>query len=905
MYCLFLCPITSVIEEHQYKSVYIYHIRDMKKKIILPLLLFAGLSLSANAQYTREKLNRVPVAVKSSEGILVSWRSLEDDGKETTFSISRNGKAIASEISSKTNYLDKDGKPGDVYTVHTVAGGVTKETSDATAWSNIYKAISVPRPSAIKSGDTTGRYRPDDMSIGDVDGDGEYELVLKWMPDNQRDNGTPKGYSSPCILDCYKMDGTQLWRINLGLNIRSGNHYTQFLVYDFDGDGKAEMICKTAPGSKDGRGMFVSAAASDSRIRNVDNNKACYAKSGSYAGNITTGEEFLTVFNGATGAAMHTIWYSPDRAMVDFPTAEGAYNSKWGDSNQNRGNRFNACVAYLGGIDKVPSAVFERGYYKSCYVWAVDWDGGKLSTRWLHKSVSADSWSVVDGSGKTLASGTGKSCYGQGVHGISVGDLNNDQCDEIVLGSATIAHDGSLVSSTGMGHGDAVHLADLVPSRPGLEVMMPHEESPYGYDIHDALTGEIILSAKGSKDNGRGLAADFIPASKGSEFWSSHDGVTRSCTDGSTVFGRKADTNFRIYWTGDPYDQTFDGHYDSNTGRCYPCICAYNTTTKSIDYVQMFADYGAPSTCNTTKATPCLQADILGDWREELIMYEYESDYSSSTCKILIYSTPEQTKYKVPCLMQDHLYRMGVAWQNSSYNQPPHLGYCLDSYLGVNGSTYHTSTKSHAPEPTPSEPATSGSESLAMPAADRGVVQGLCYTAGANGEITSTQSNGYIKIRTGNNDRIIFNVNDGYVITGITVSGFSNNGSTIADRSITLDGIYIDDEQTSVLASSVTFPGGTAGQSEVTASASGFEAAKTIMLVFDNTNIVDSSADSAGKNKQIMANVTFTYKLAEASAVELITLQMNTNACYDLMGRKVMNPSRGIYLKDGKKVLVK
>lgn len=869
-------------------------------------MLCAGMVLPAAAQQTKEKLNRAPVAVKSSDGILVSWRSLTEDAQGTSFNVSRNGSVIAEGISNKTNYMDKDGKAGDEYSIETVADGQIVETSNATAWNNMYTTISVPRPSAIKIGDTTGRYRPDDMSVGDVDGDGDYELILKWMPDNQRDNGTPKGYASPCILDCYEMDGTQLWRINLGTNIRSGNHYTQFLVYDFDGDGKAELICKTAPGSKDGQGKYVSEAATDSKIKSVDNTKVCYATSGSYAGNMTSGEEFLTVFNGETGSAMHTIWYSPNRAMVDFPTAEGTYNSGWGDTNLNRGNRFNACVAYLDGLDNLPSAIMQRGYYKSCYVWAVDWTGTELKTKWLHKSLKADSWSVVDANGKVLSQGTGKSCFGQGVHGISVGDVNGDGFDEVVIGAATVAHDGQCLCSTGMGHGDAIHLADLVPSRPGLEVMMPHEESPYGFDVHDATTGEIIYSETGTKDNGRGLAADFIPANKGFEFWSSADNNTRSCTDGSTIITKKADTNFRIYWTGDPYDQTFDGHYDSNTGMCAPSIRKYNTSSKGIDTFLTFSDYGSPSTCNTTKATPCLQADILGDWREEIIMYEYESDYSSSTCKLLIFSTPEQTRFKVPCLMQDHIYRMGIAWQNSSYNQPPHLGYSLPDYLGVNGSSYALQTISHAPKPTPAEPATSGEESLKLPTADKGIVTGTVYTAGANGELTASSSNGYLKIRTGNNDQIVFTVNEGYVITGISITGYSNNSSTMADRSIILTGIYVDGGAESVLAKSAKFPGGTAGQNAITASANGFEASQKIVLSFDNSNIVDSNTDSAGKNKQIMANVTFTYKKGSATDIETIKTATSADATYyNLQGIKVAHPTRGVYIRDGKKVFVK
>ena len=584
----------------------------MKK--LLTMCLVALFCVSAQAVQVKEKLNRAPVAVKTSQGILVSWRYLSADC-DATFSVYRNGTLVKDGIADVTNYLDASGSAGDTYKVVSSKGG----EAECQAWDNMFTKLSLPRPAAIKSGNTTGRYRPDDISVADLDGDGDYEFVLKWMPDNQRDNGS-NGYSSPCILEAYEFDGTRLWQINLGLNIRSGNHYTQFLVYDFDGDGKAEMICKTAPGSKDGKGNYVSAAG-DATIQAIDNTANYVASNG----HVTGGEEFLTVFNGETGAAMHTIWYSPSRGMTDFPTSASSYSSSWKDTNNNRGNRHNAAVAYLDGVNNLPSAIMQRGYYYHCYLWAVDWNGTKLQTRWLHKGTAADKWSVVNASGTELANETtnpvssqGKSSWGQGVHGISVGDVNNDGYDDIVIGGATIGHDGKLMCSTGFGHGDAIHLADLVPDRPGLEIMMPHEEKSsfgnYGYDVHDATTGEILYSQTGTEDNGRGMACDFVTTHKGSEFWSSAESVSRSCADGTEVLAKKADTNFRIYWTGDPFDQTYDGRYDATAG-CSPRIRSYNSASGNIITFQEFTDYGKPQSCNTTKATPCLQADLFGDWR--------------------------------------------------------------------------------------------------------------------------------------------------------------------------------------------------------------------------------------------------------------------------------------------------
>ena len=894
----------------------------MKKLLTLVCLIMACV-LSASAVEVKENLNLAPVAVKTSQGILVSWRALAEDNG-VTYTVKRNGTTVATVgATDATSYLDASGAAGDTYTIETTSN----KSATCKAWDNMFTKISIPRPAARKSlaGNLTGRYRPDDISVGDVDGDGDYELVVKWEPDNARDSGKD-GYASAAYLDCYKMDGTQLWRIDIGDGIRSGNHTTQFLVYDFDGDGKAEVIFKTAPDTKDGKGNYVTAAG-DATIQAIGASTVTVNSKG----RVTAGAEFLTVFNGQTGAAMKTIFYSPSRSMTDFPTSDTSYSSGWGDSAYNRGERYNAAVAYLDGLDKLPTAIMQRGYYTACYIWAVDWDGTNLTTRWLHKGTGKNAWQTIDGSATKLydqesnpvyyqnnSSKSLASSYGQGVHGISIGDVDGDGNDEIVIGSATIDNDGKLLCATGFGHGDAIHLAPLCPDRGNtagngkLQIMMPHEEKSsfgdYGYDVHDAMTGEVLVSAEGTADNGRGLAANMIPANRNFVFWSSADSYVRDCGTGTTIDGcSKPDTNFRIYWTGDPYDQTFDGRYDETSG-CAPRIRSYNTAKGNIMTFQEFKTFDQPQTCNTTKATPCIQADLLGDWREEIIMTGYEEDWSASTCDLLIFSTPEPTTYKVPCLMEDHVYRMGIAWQNSSYNQPPHLGYYLPDYLNITGSSYTTQTESHAPDGTV-DPSSENKESIDAshcPSADKEVYTGTSFTCGENEELTVSSTGNYLKVRTnkgveGDYGTITLNVKEGYKILSVKLDGYSNNTSTTADRSITM--VKATADGVDVAESSVVFPGGTAGQTAVTKELLSLNATQTVKLYFDNSKITTSDVDPNGKNAQLFLQATITYEDLTAATEEKVVAPSEDKAvvsgtCYTAgENGEYTNSTSGNYIK--------
>lgn len=626
----------------------------MRKLICASVSLLSVLGLTAQGSYSpvvrSENLDRGLIAVKTDNGVFLSWRSLIDDPKDLTFDVYRGDTKINdAPVKSCTNFTDTEGTIGVKYSVKASQDGQVVETSYAVeAWETPFMKIHLDRPEGGKTPSEGGKegkgyqdytYTPDDVSVADVDGDGEWELVVKWFPSNQADN-SQRRYTGNTILDCYKLDGSKKWRIDLGQNIRSGNHYTQFLVYDFDGDGKAELMCKTAPGTIDGQGKPVlmgdDKVDDDYRIKSGDN-----------TGVVMSGPEYLTVFNGETGVEITTVAYNPPRSIQ--PATQGG----WGDGYGNRSERYLACVAYLDG--QKPSGVFVRGYYTYAYVWAVDFDGTKISQKWFYESPK------------------NKELYGQGAHSITVGDVDADGCDEIIFGSAALDHDGSFLYSTGGGHGDALHLAQMIPGREGLQVMMPHEEKErsYKYDttVRDAATGEVLFfDPQSGNDIGRGLGANVSSAYPGYEWWSSNNKVW----GGQEIISgaKRPSVNFRVYWDGDLLDELLDG----------VTITKPNNEMTSISTLINFAQYSNAASCNSTKATPNLQADIFGDWREEIILHDRTTESD-----LLIFTTTIPSDYKIPCLMQDRQYRLAIAWQNCAYNQPPHLSFSPEESFNTKG----------------------------------------------------------------------------------------------------------------------------------------------------------------------------------------------------------------------------
>ncbi|MFI5937523.1 rhamnogalacturonan lyase [Actinoplanes sp. NPDC051494] len=558
---------------------------------------------SAAAPRQIERLDRGLVSVRSGTGNLVSWRLLTGDPAGVSFNVYRGTtKVTATPVTASTNYLDAGAAAGSSYTVRAVVGGVEQAASPASlSFANGYLDVPIQNPNS-------SLYAANDASVGDLDGDGVLDLVLKWEPLNAKDN-SQSGVTDPVYIDGYKLNGTRLWRINLGRNIRAGAHYTQFQVYDYDSDGDAEVAMKTADATVSGTGQVIG------------NGSADYRNSSGY---VLTGPEFLTMFDGRTGAALSTVDYVPARGTV----------SSWGDSYGNRVDRFLAGTAYLDGTN--PSLIMARGYYTRSVVVAWDFRNGALTRRWTFDSNSS----------------TNPGTAGQGNHQLSIADVDADGRDEIIYGSLAIDDNSNKLWNTGYGHGDTLHVGDLDPSRAGLEVFKVDEDSskPSSW-FADARTGQILWSTPANGDNGRGVSGDIWAGSAGAESWSSAADGVRS-PSGAVVASRKpSSTNFLAWWDGDVQRELLDGTH----------IDKYGTSgdTRLLTASGVHAN-------NSTKSTPSLSGDLFGDWREEVVWP------TTDNTALRIYSTPIPTDRRIVTLLQDSQYRVALAWQNTAYNQPPH-----------------------------------------------------------------------------------------------------------------------------------------------------------------------------------------------------------------------------------------
>jgi hypothetical protein len=583
-----------------------------------------GPAAAATTARQVEKLDRGLVSVHTDSGNLISWRWLATDPDDVSFNVYRAGtKVNSSPVTGSTDYFHSGAPDSADYTVRAVVNGTEQgDSAHAIQFRGGYKDVPISAPAGGTTPDGVSyTYEANDASVGDLDGDGQLEFVLKWQPTNAKDN-SQSGYTGNTVVDGIKLDGTRLWRIDLGRNIRSGAHYTQFQVYDYDGDGKAEIAMKTADGTKDGTGAVLGSSSADHR---------------NSSGYVLSGPEYLTMFNGQTGKAMQSVDYVPARGTV----------SSWGDSYGNRVDRFLAGTAYLDG--QRPSLIMARGYYTRTVVAAWDWRNGAFTRRWTFDTNSSTN--------------SGKGYDGQGNHQLAVADVDGDGKDEIVYGAMAVDDNGYALWTTKNGHGDAMHVGDLDPSRSGLEEFKVDEDSskPSSY-MADARTGQVIWSTPAGGDNGRGVCGDIWSGSAGAESWSSSESGIRD-PKGTVVASRKpSSTNFLSWWDGDTTRELLDATH----------IDKYGTSSDT----RLLTASGVHSN-NGTKATPSLAGDILGDWREEVVWP------STNNTVLRIYSTPYETSTRITTLLHDTQYRTALAWQNTAYNQPPHPSFFLGSGMST------------------------------------------------------------------------------------------------------------------------------------------------------------------------------------------------------------------------------
>ena len=606
------------------------------------MLLLVGSIFAFSQPYSGEKLSRGLIGIPTEDGMYFSWRMTLEDAAGLQFDLYRSSgggaevKLNKEPIDRTSDFLDRtvDYTVDNRWTLKATTGEVTTWTRLKGEERNPYLSVPVCKPEDGEIAGESFTYTANDCSVGDLDGDGEYEIILKWSPSNSK-RPPQRGFTGNTYLDAYKMDGTRLWRIDLGPNVRSGAATTNFLVFDFDGDGCAEICCKTGDGTVDGLGHRIGDAQAD--WRTWDKKSPTYGK-------IVNGPEYLTVFEGRTGKELDSKEYIPTRYPLD---GWGGVGGNCGNDNTGgRSDRFTAGVAFLDG--KTPSPVMVRGWYGRTVVAAWTFTNGALKHTWTFDS-AAPGWEAYSGMGN---------------HSVTVADFDGDGCDEICVGAMTVNHDGKGLFTTGLRHGDALHAGRFIPSRQGMQVFGVHENEgdneivkrTPAVAMFDGATGEIIWQDGLGQDAGRGVAADIDPRYDGAECWCNIGGLRRGDT-GEIISNRKPGScNFTIYWDADPLAELLD----------HVSISKWNWNTESTDL--LLKAEGVVSN-NGTKGNPCLSGDILGDWREEVIWP------SEDQTELRIYSTTIPAVDRRATWMNDRQYRLAIAWQNVAYNQPPHSSF--------------------------------------------------------------------------------------------------------------------------------------------------------------------------------------------------------------------------------------
>lgn len=642
-------------------------------------LLFTGLCLlllacqgccQSSASYMREAehLDRgLIVSVSGEQKAFLSWRLLIDDKASVAFDVYKRveGEDFFTKLNAKalrggTNFCDENYDNSKACDYLVMAAGnhaeqMPAEQLVAEAGSLYHLEAHQPQQSYLSIPlQTPEGYRPGDCSLGDLDGDGRYEIIVK-QESQPRDN-SHAGFTGQSKLEAYTLDGQMLWRADLGINIREGAHYIPFLVFDFDGDGKAEVVCKTADGTIDGQGNVLGDATADWRNKPEDRPAAYQGKF--FEGVIMRGPEYLSVFDGETGAIKANAKYIPSRHPEKENPSPQEMSDIWSDGYGNRSERYLACVAYLDS--KRPSIVMCRGYYSRTVLAAWNYEDGQLIPVWTFDS-------------DDKAHPEHFAYRGMGNHNLSVGDVDGDGFDEIVYGNMVVDHDGKGLYSTGIGHADAMHLSDLDPERPGLEIFNTQEPvGAYGMNFRQAGSGEIYWNVptdsvavsyeRKQQGPGRAVAFDIDERYPGAECWVRGGGISGlyNCKGEKIAERAPRSCNFAIYWDGDLLRELLDGTR----------IQKYHWQDQSME--MLLQAEGCRSN-NGSKSTPSISADIYGDWREEVVFPTRDNK------ELRIYTTTIPTDYRMPSLMYDPIYRLGIAWQNVGYNIPPHLSVDLVS----------------------------------------------------------------------------------------------------------------------------------------------------------------------------------------------------------------------------------
>lgn len=568
-----------------------------------------GVLLAMPALWASVALDDGLVVIPSKKGNVISWRLQADDPKDIAFNVWRDGIRLTPvPLTTSTFFSDSDGMPQSAYQIQAISGGKTGALSKAVLpWKEGVLRIPLKTPEG---------YTPCEGSVGDVNGDGAYDLVIK-QEKYPRESTHPVG-DGTTKLEAYTFAGELLWRIDLGPNVREGAHYTPFMVYDFNKDGIAEIAVRTSDGTTDGKGNVIGDPKANHRSKE---------------GRIVSGPEYLSVFAGKTGAEITRIPYIARGNIKD-----------WGDDYGNRSDRFLMGLGCFDGSNM--SIVMCRGYYTRIVIHAYHLIQGKLSLLWAFDTATNPEY---------------KKYEGQGNHSFAVTDVNGDGRDEIIYGSLTLGADGKPLYCSGLGHGDAMHVGKFDPDLPGLQIWQAHESNKNGADFRDAKTGKQLWKLRGYGDVGRALCADIDPRYPGYECWGlGCDRGLYSCKGEKITDAMPSSCNFAIWWDGDLLRELLD------RGSVGKWNWEKNTTDRLVTGWKSGGD-----SCNGTKATPVLSADLLGDWREEFILR------ASDNQSLILFSTTIPTSHRFVTLMHDRTYRMGVALQNIGYNQPPNVGFYL------------------------------------------------------------------------------------------------------------------------------------------------------------------------------------------------------------------------------------